>query len=345
MVQSQCMVRGVITILVALVIPTVTIGASSAPPVAAANSIQVLKRATQTSPFAGKIDDSAAPRVNRPYFDPAGQLRWADSLVHGEATGACDTQPPQLNPNGYPIYPRQTKLFAPRVDERLCSREGGTTEIALIGIDINGKKSWQRQTVFQSGAHPIDQRLIGASSDGLVLSSLEVWSPETGKTILPAMTRPIPSESRAVPLHTTWGAALYHPVRQTFYVFEANVTLTTRQGGLYELNPANGAKTLLHRVVTTILGSFDRVEEMALTPDRRHLALAQHSSARGPTNVSLAILDLSTNRLISHERFCHASNDTCAAPHVVIGPKGAIGFSYANLNRGEHQLLRYELVH
>lgn len=294
-------------------------------------------------PFPGSSNDNPAPRVNRPYFDQTGQLHWTDSPVHSEATGACDTQPPQLNPNGYPIYPRQTKFFAPRVDERLCSRAGGTTEITLIGIDSNGKKSWQRQTVFQSGAHPIDQRLIGASADGLVLSSLEVWSPNSGKTILPPATRPIPTESRTVPLHTSWGAALYHPVRQTFYLFEANVTLTTRQGGLYELNPANGAKTLIHRVVTTLLGGFDRVEEMALTPDRRHLALAQQLSARGPTHVSLLILDLSSNRPVFFERFCQASNETCADPHVVVGPKGAIGFSYANHNRREHQLIQYEL--
>ena len=339
------MVRCVITILLALVVvPAAILGASSAPPAATTNPIQVLKRSTQTMPFPGSSNDNPAPRVNRPYFDHVSQLRWANSPVHSEATGACDTQPPQRNANGQPIYPRQTKFFAPRVDERLCSRADGTTEITLIGIDSNGKKSWQRQTVFQSGAHPIDQRLIGASGDGLVLSALEVWSPDSGKTILPPATRPIPTESRTVPLHTSWGAALYHPVRQTFYLFEANVTLTTRQGGLYELNPANGAKTLLHRVVTTLLGGFDRVEEMALTPDRRHLALAQQLSARGPTNVSLLILDLSTYRPVFFERFCQPSNDTCTDPHVVVGPKGAIGFSYASQNRREHQLIRYELV-
>ena len=310
---------------------------------ATAKSIQLLKRAAQTIAFPGSPTETATPRVNQPFFDQAGQLRWADALVHTEATGACDTQPPQQNANGYPIYPRQTKLLAPRVDERMCSREGAPTEIALIGFDGDGKKSWQRQTVFQSGTHRIDQRLIGASADGLVLSSLEVWSPKTGETLMPAATRAIAADSRSVPLHTYTGAAFYHPVRKTFYVFEANVTLTARQGGLYESNSSNGMKTLVHRVVTTLFGGFDRIEAMALTPDGRYLALAQRLEWRGPTDVSFAILDLTTNRLMFHERFCHRTNDTCADPHVVVGPKGAIGFSYANMNRREHQLLLYEL--
>lgn len=234
-------------------------------------------------------------------------------------------------------------VFLECYNGRLCSGEGTPTEIALIGIDSDGRKSWERQTAFQSGTHRIDQRLIGASTDGLVLSSLEVWSPKTGETIIPAATRAILSESRAVPLHTYWGAALYHPVRKRFYVFEANVTLTARQGGLFEINPSNGTKTLVHRVVTTLLGGFDRIEAIALRPDGRFLALAQRLSWRGPTDVSFAILDLSTNRLVFHERFCHHTNDICADPHVVIGTMGAIGFSYANMNRREHQLLLYEL--
>ena len=311
---------------------------------ASANSIQLLKRTVQTIAFPGSPGEPAAPRVNWPFFDQTGQLRWANALVHTEATGACDTQPPQQNTNGYPIHPRQTKLLTPRVDERLCSREGTPTEIALIGIDSDGKKSWERQTAFPSGTYRIDQRLIGASTDGLVLSSLEVWSPKTGETLMPAATRAIAADSRAVPLHTYTGAAFYHPVRNTLYVFEANVTLTARQGGLYEINPSKRTKTLVQRVVATLLGGFDRIEAIARTPDGRYLALAQRLEWRGPTDVSFAIFDLSTNRLVFHERFCDRSKDTCADPHVVIGTKGAIGFSYANMNRREHQLLLYELT-
>lgn len=101
-------------------------------------------------------------------------------------------------------------------------------------------------------------------------------------------------------------------------------------------------KNLIHRIATTRLGGFDRIEEIAATPDGRYLALAQRLSYRGPTDVSFAILDLMTHRVAFHERFCQSKQEPCADPHVIVGPKGAIGFSYANLNRREHQLLLYE---
>ncbi len=100
---------------------------------------------------------------------------------------------------------------------------------------------------------------------------------------------------------------------------------------------------MVHRAVTTLLGEFDRIEAIALTPDGRYLALAQRLEWRGPTDVSFAIFDLSTNRLVFHERLCNRTNDTFADPHAVIGTKGATGFSYANMNRCEYQLLSYEL--
>lgn len=67
---------------------------------ASANSIQLLKRTAQTIAFPGSPVESTVPRVNRPFFDQTGQLRWANTLVHTEANGACDTQPSQQNTNG-----------------------------------------------------------------------------------------------------------------------------------------------------------------------------------------------------------------------------------------------------
>jgi hypothetical protein len=304
---------------------------------------QVIKRSTQTMPFPDKANDIVAPRINRPFFDPSGELRWADDLVHIEATGLCDTQPPQKNTNGYPIFPRQTKLLAPRVDERLCSRPGTPSEITIVGVDRSGKKTWERDAKFPSGTHRLDQRLIGASADGLVMSSLEVWSAQTGETLIPAVTRTIPSEVRAVPVHAYTGGAVFHAGRRVVYVFDADVTLTKRQGGLYEINPASNGKKLVHPVVTTKLSGFDRIEALAVTPDGRYLALAQRLSRRGPSDVSFAVLDLTTERLAFHERHCQSSQEVCAEPLVVIGPQGAVGFSYANLNRREHYLIFYQL--
>lgn len=312
------------------------------PTAEATRPIQIHKRGEQTFAFPGSSERDAAPRVNRPYFDRAGQLRWADALVHEQATGSCDTHPLQENPNGYQIYPRRTVLLSPRVDVRLCSRKGASSETTVIGLTDDGHKVWERETVFRSGVHRLDQYLIGSSREGLVLSSLEVWSPDTGQTIVPASTRSITPESREVPLYAYTGAALYHPARHTVFVYDADVTLTKKRGGLVEINPSTGATTLVHPVVTTLFRGFDRIEEMALMPGGRYLCLAQRLSWRGPTDVSFTILDLATKRLLFHERFCQDSHDTCADPHVVIGPSGAIGFSYSNLNRREHHLLLYQ---
>jgi hypothetical protein len=317
-------------------------GAPSWSAAEATRAIQIQKRGEQTVAFPGISDRDAAPRVNRPYFDGAGQLRWADALVHEQATGSCDTHPLQENPKGYPIYPRRTVLLSPRVDVRLCSRKGASSESTAIGSTDDGHKGWEREIVFRSGMHRLDQYLIGSSREGLVLSSLEVWSPDTGRTIMPAPTRLIPSESRAVPLYAYTGAALYHPTRRTIFVYDAEVTLTSSRGGLYEIKPSTGSKTLIHPVASTLLRGFDRIEEMALMPGGRYLCLAQRLSWRGPTDVSVTILDLSTKRLLFHERFCHGTQDTCADPHVVVEPSGAIGFSYSNMNRREHYLVLYD---
>jgi len=312
-------------------------------PAAAAPPLSVRERSEQIFAFPDPADAPSAPRVDRPYFDAAGRLRWADVPIHARATGACDTAPPQRNANGYPLHPRRTRLLSPRVDERSCSREGAPAQISLLGLDDAGAVRWERDTAFASGAHRIGQWPIGASPEGLVLGSLEVWSPQTGETILPAATRAIPSESRAAPRYTFTGAALYHPIRRTLFVFDAEVALTSSRGGVFEIDPATGAKTLRHPVATTWLRGFDRVEEMVLSADGRLLCLAQRVAWRGPTDVSLAILDLASERLLFLERFCDDSGDTCAEPHVVVGPGGAIGFSYADLNRREHHLLRYAI--
>ena len=309
----------------------------------AARAIEIQKRGEQTIAFPGTSERDSAPRVNRPYFNRDGELTWADALVHEQETGSCDTHPLQENPNGYPIYPRRTVLFSPRVDVRLCRMKGASSENTVIGLTENGHMVWERESVFRSGIKRLDQYLIGSSKEGLVLSSLEVWSPETGETIMPASTRSITSESREVPLYTYTGAALYHPTRGTIFVYDAEVTLTSSRGGLYEIKPSTGSKTLIHPVAPTLLRGFDRIEEMALIPGGRYLCLAQRLSWRGPTDVSVTILDLSTKRLVFHERFCHGTQDTCADPHVVVGPSGAIGFSYSNMNRREHSLVLYEM--
>ena len=316
-----------------------------APPVAARDP-EVRELGRVEIGFADPPGQLTPPRVNRPYFDAQNRLRWDDAPIHGQATGSCDTVPSQTNANGFPIFPRMTRMLAPRVDERRCpvTRPDGrvTTEITLIGLDAAGRVTWQRTLGFQSGAHLIDQQLVGATRDGLVLSSLEVWSPETGETLLPAPARPVGPEARPVPRFQVMGSALYLPARREFLVFEADVTLTRRQGGLYRVRPDAETRELTLPVTATISGAHDRVESMATLEDGRHAVLAQRRAFRGPSSVSVAVLNPVARRLVF--RADHGKACVCADPVVVVGRDGHVGFSYRDDSARRHVLVHYRIV-
>lgn len=288
-------------------------------------------------------DPAAAPRVDLPYFDSSGRLRWNDSPIHQQATGACDTVAPQRLAAGQALYPRQTRMLGPRVDERRCPRPGGAgTEAVLMGLDPGGQVSWQRPLVFRSGKRQIDQWLIGATPDGLVLSSLEVWSPLTGETVVPAPTHPVEPEGRPVPDHELTGTAIYHPGRREILAFTADVTLTRRRGGLYRIDQASGERELLHPVTATLAGSYERVEAMALDPAGRLLLLARRSSVRGASSVSFAVFDLDSRRYLFQER--HGTGHTCSEPRTLVGPNGQVVFSYRDANDRQFVVVRYRLT-
>jgi hypothetical protein len=287
------------------------------------------------------VASDVTPRVDRPYFAPDGRLRWDDTVIHVQPTGACDTVPPGTAPGGAPLRPRRNRLQAPRVDERRCPRAGGPgTEGTLVGIDGSGAATWQRPLAFDSGGRPLEQWLIGASPDGLVVSSLEVWSPATGQTVVPARTHPAGPDSRPVPSHQFQHAAAYDPRRRQVYVFDADVTLVRRAGGLHRFDPGTGALELIQDVSAGWTGTYDRVEAMALTPDGRHLLLARQRSTRGPASVSLAVFDLDARQTVFEAE--HGKGHHCSDPQVIAGPAG-VGFAYRDANTAEHVLVHYRM--
>jgi hypothetical protein len=286
------------------------------------------------------------PRVHQAYFDVGDVLRLSDVPVHATPTGGCDTDPPQRGPGGVVLRPRTTRMLAPRVDERRCTvtqADGRTaTEITLLGLDHAGRVTWQRALGFRSGSHLIDQHLIGATRDGLVLSSLEVWSPETGEVLLPAPTRPAGSEARSVPRWAFAGSALFFPARREFLVFEADVTLTRRRGGLYRVRADADSRELILPVAAGLSGAYDRVEAMASLADGRHVALAQRREFRGPTPVSLAVLDLETRRLVFRAE--HGKGSVCDDPTLAVGRDGHVGFAYRDQTARQHVLVHYRML-
>lgn len=286
--------------------------------------------------------EGAAARVDRLDFDAKGRPRWDQRALNAAAIPACDAgtsggREDRLEPNT-----RRVVMLSPRVDERRCPRAGGGSEAWLFGFDAAGAVTWQRPLAFHSGERKIEQWLLGAAPEGLVLSSLEVWSPGSGETIVPARTHPVGPEQRPVPDHQATGAAIYHPSRGEVLFFSAEVSLLRRDGGLYRFDLKSGAQELLRPVSAGLLGTHENVEAMALAPGGNLLLLARRSTVRDASPVSVAAFDLDRRRYVFEER--HGEGHACSEPRVVVGPGGKVAFSYRNENQRQHVVVSYELL-
>ncbi len=277
-------------------------------------------------------------RVDRLSLDDKGRLHWDASALDVPAIPACDAGPPGTPTRRLEPPERRVVMLDPRVDLRTCP---GDSEAWLFGFDATGALAWQRPLVFVSGEHRIRLWLSGATPEGLVLSSLEVWSPTTGKTLVPARTHP-PGAERMVPDHNVFGAAIYDPEGHAIFYFKADVTLVRRRGGLYRFDLATGAVDLLRPVSASWLGTYENVEGMAIDPAHRWLYLARRNTVRDATPVSLAVFDLDRNRYIFEQRF--GVGHDCSEPRVVLGPDGGVAFSYRDPNDQEHVAVRFRLV-
>jgi hypothetical protein len=112
----------------------------------------------------------------------------------------------------------------------------------LAGIDADGGIAWRRPLGFISGSFVLQEVVLGASPEGIVLSNLGVIAPQTGEALFAAPTHPVGSEQRPVPDVSLTGSALFVPGGQLFLHFEADVTLLHRRGGLWLLEPRPGAE-------------------------------------------------------------------------------------------------------
>lgn len=296
-------------------------------PAAAGAPVRAI-RVEEQSVAAGDRSDA---RVNRPYFDAEGRLRWADAPVDS----------PAVCPPGAQAQ-RRTLMLTPRVDRVRCVVEGrAKASTSLVGIDEDGKVAWSRALGFPSGRFTIDEEVIGASPDGVVLSNLTVIAPATGRTILPGPTHEVGAERRPVPDHDLTGAALYLPDRRGFLWFSADVTLLSRKGGLFAIDAATGRKELVLPVSATLTGGYWRVEEMARAPEGPYVLLAEQFAVRGPGGVALEVFDPERREVVFRERF--GEGGFCEDPRVVTGPGDSSGFSYLDATAGKRVLVRYRL--
>ncbi|MEO6195811.1 MAG: hypothetical protein ABIS20_22555 [Thermoanaerobaculia bacterium] len=292
------------------------------------------KLSEETADLAAPVVGGAQLRVDQPYFDPVGRLRWA---------GAVTPPAPSRDCGGGVEYERLTRMLAPRVDEVRCRQEvpGGSPRLDkfLVGVDAAGKTVWSRRLGFKSGEYTFDESVIGASIEGLVLSDLGVLSPRTGQVLFPPPAHPVPGAPRSAPDYDFASRALFVAADRTFLVFDAEVTLTRRTGGLYRLETATGRRELLLPVAATLLGGSWRIEDIAASPDPQRILLAQRKEARGPGGVSFAVFDLASRRVIFEETF-HADH-FCKDPRVLVGSEGKIGFAFRDETAGQAVLVSY----
>jgi hypothetical protein len=300
-------------------------GNSTPPPHAGAAVVSKLgerESAAEASP--------SGPGVDRPYFDARGVLAWDGSLAVGPAGGqACD--------EGTHETQRTPWLRTPRIDVVRCS-----TGPPLVVAYGGAKVLWRRPLGFRSGAYTIDQRVIGAGPDGVVLSDLTVLAPRTGEVVLPPRTHPVGSEARPVPDETLEAPALYLQDRHAFLHFSADVTLVRRQGGLYRIDARTGAATLLQPVAATAIGTAWRIEEMSRSTDGRYALLASRHDRRGGGGVAFAVLDLDTGKEIYRERF--RDDHFCVDPRLAVGAGGKVGLAFRDQTAGQVVLVTFQLA-
>jgi hypothetical protein len=195
---------------------------------------------------------------------------------------------------------------------------------------------------FQTGDVEIEQRLIGTTPDALVLSDLEVWSASTGETLVPARTHE--EAGRRIPDFAFFYSATYLPSRREMLVFHADVTLVRREGGVYRIQLETGRQELWLPVATTLLGSYDEVESMAVLEDRFAI-FGLRSTARDLNSVEVAVYDVATGVRVFSQRLCGLFTlTTCSEPRVLAGRGGRFAVTYRNDTTEEHVLLHYRLA-
>lgn len=270
---------------------------------------------------------AAGSRVHRPYFDAQGELAWDASPATGPACGEGETE-----------RRRTTWLRTPRVDVVRCGGAGPSAPL-VVAYDPQGNPLWRRPLGFKTGPYTLDEGVIGASGDGVVLSNLTLLHPATGEVLLPPKTHPVGTEARPVPDHSLSPPALYLPDRKVFVHFSADVTLLHHEGGLFQLDLRSGAQTLLLPVAASGLGTAWRVEDLARSADGRFLYLATKHGVRGGGGVALSVLDLKSGDQVFSQRF--RDDHFCVDPRLALGPDGRVGLSFVDQTEGKVVLVTY----
>lgn len=287
--------------------------------------------AEEVAPLA-KIDQRrvAVSSVGEDYLshlDERGQLHLLSALnLDLDMKDICDLQ-------GV-VTRRKLLLVKPRVEEIQCV-VGGNEYLLLLGFDELGKERWRRKLEFLSGQHRIKEVVIGSDASALILSDLEVLAPEDGKVLFSAPVHLVEG-NRSTPNYQFNRRAVFVASEQKFIIFDADVTLVRRRGGLFRLDPKKGVKELVLPALTTPLGGLWGVQDMALDMGGRHLFLALRRDGRAGGGTALVLFDLAEKRILYRDNFSNGDS-----PRLTLGLGGLVFFTYIDRKSQEIVAVHY----
>jgi len=198
---------------------------------------------------------------------------------------------------------------------------------------------WTRELGFLSGAYRIEERVIGASSDGLVLNTFEVVSPSDGRTLVPPRTQNVDSGERVVPERSAEGPALWLPTSRRILHFAAEASFLKATGGLWAFDPSTGEERLVEPVRKVFSGAFWRIEDLAVSPDGRWLFLAKKLGQRGSGGVGLTVVLWPEGSTVwEHEL---GREHFCRDPRLVVEPSGDVRLVYRDETAGQYAEARF----
>lgn len=206
-------------------------------------------------------------------------------------------------------------LAKPRVHLINCPRPGGAR---LERLDSLGQPQWSYE--IRGEKKVFQEEVFGGSREAIVLDGLKVIDPETGKIIL----KP-PAKSSFKPRLTVTSSILYIPSSKTFYYYDAEVSLFSKKGGLFRIQPPYQKEEKLLSLKWGLLGHVS-VKTMALSRDKKYIFLGKRWDTRGAGWVEFAVFDLKEAGGIFSDR----AEESCICHNlkIAVGMKGKVAFSY-----------------
>ncbi len=206
-------------------------------------------------------------------------------------------------------------LSKPRVHLVECPRPRGAR---LEGLNSLGQPQWSYE--IRGKQKVVQEEVFGGSKEGIVLDGLKVIDPETGKVILEPLAK-----SSFKPRLTVTRSILYIPSSETFYYYDAEVSLFSKKGGLFRMHPPYQKKEKLLGLKWGLLG-YASIDAIAVSGDNRYLFLGKRWDTRGAGWVEFAVFDLEGQKEIFWDR--PEESCVCHNLKITVGAKGKVAFSF-----------------